>query len=286
MQEQVWTVKDISLWCRKFLENKSPSHRLDSDLLLAKALGCKRIDLYCSYEKPVTAEERQLLKALLARRAEGEPIAYILGTKEFYGREFIVDSRALIPRSETEHLVEEAVRRVADIETPKILDIGTGSGCIALTLKAEISKSLVEAWDKSAEAIELAELNRSNLGIDLVLKEIDAFNPPEDVGKFDLIVSNPPYIPSSHVDSGLVESSVYSFEPHVALFSEGRGFAFYELYASGYHKFLEDDGTIMTEIGFDQGAIVAEIFRSHGWRNIELKKDLSGHDRIVIANKP
>ena len=288
MDQQVWTVRDVSDWCRKFLQERSPSFRLDSDLLLAKALGCSRIDLYCAFEKPVSSEERSQLKAMLARRADGEPIAYILGARDFYGRDFYVDHRVLVPRPETEHVVEAALGflRSLAVPRPQVLDVGTGSGCIAITLQAECPEAEVRAWDISAAALEVAAVNAAKHQVDVDFRLQDAFDYAASTDRYQVICANPPYIPKADQIAGIAAKNVCDFEPALALFAGSDGRAFYELFAGHYDNCLENDGRLITEIGYDQGGIVSELFTAKGWRDVQVLKDLSGHDRVVVATKP
>ena len=285
---EIWTIRDILLWSSNFLKEKNfETARLDSELLMCHALSCSRIDLYCNYDKPVNNGEKADIRNYLRRRSGGEPVAYIIGTKEFYGRSFKVSPSVLIPRPETEHLIEASIDISKEHEINAILDIGTGSGAIAVTLGLEVTPTYLEAWDVSEEAIMVAESNREKHGVAVEIRKKDALVADSWVcpeRKFDLICSNPPYICKSEED--LMSSSVLDFEPHLALFADQDGLVFYEAIASNGFNLLRSNGFVVLEIGATQGDKVCKIFKDAGWQSVELKLDLAGLPRTVIAQAP
>ncbi|SME87779.1 peptide chain release factor N(5)-glutamine methyltransferase [Pseudobacteriovorax antillogorgiicola] len=285
---EVWTIRDILLWSSNFLKSKDiDTARLDAELLMSQALGCQRIDLYCHYDKPVDQEEKATIRSYLQRRAAGEPVAYILGQREFYGREFSVSSDVLIPRPETEHLIEAVLELHKTYDFKSILDVGTGSGAIAVTLGKEVPGAHVEAWDVSEKALALAQTNATRWEQVVEFKVRDALKEDTwlDIAEpFDLICSNPPYI-GEH-EKGIMGASVLNFEPHVALFAEDGGFAFYKALARLAQRALTPDGHLVLEIGATQGEKVVSILEDHGWRSVTVIRDLANLPRIVKALAP
>jgi release factor glutamine methyltransferase len=261
------------------------SPRLDSELLLAASLGCKRIDLYLSYEKPLLAGERDEFKKLLRRRSEQEPVAYILGYKEFWGRRFIVNRDVLIPRPDSEILIEAALESKESYPKPiHILDIGTGSGCLAITLALEFADSKVTAWDVSERALEVAQKNARELGAkNIIFEHTNALSQenwsPE--GGFDMIVCNPPYI--SLDEKTQLPPSVVEYEPAMALFAPMQGLAFYDVLSKNMRRILKPHGIVFLEIGASQAASVSEMMTREGWYEITVKQDYNRLDRMIKA---
>ena len=287
----VWNVQKILTWSTTYLKEKCVdhdvrSHRLEAELLLAFALGCDRIRLYMDLEKPLAREERESFKTLLRRRIEGEPVSYVLGYKDFFKYRFVVNPAVLVPRADTELLVEHAIMDVRLRTTPRVLDIGTGSGCIAISVALECPEAQIVAWDISEEALRVAEVNNETLGASVEFAQCDArkvlasYSGP----KFDVILSNPPYVSRSELPS--LSPSVKNYEPALALFGDDDGLAFYALYANSLKQCLNPNGTVHMEIGATQSASVAELFQNAGWRKISIDKDLSGNDRLLRATRP
>lgn len=288
MNERVWTIKDIISWSIPFLKEKgSPSARLDAEIMLAQVMACRRLDLYLDHHKPLTPDERRVFRESIRRRAAGEPVAYIIGQREFFGLNFEVNSATLIPRPETEHLVEKILETYPPTGALRGLDIGTGSGCIAITLKQQRSDWQIEAWDFSDEALEVAARNVQRHGIEINLQRLDALQQKTWQGNshcFDFIVSNPPYIATSE-RAGL-PISVLNYEPSMALFAENSGLAFYEAFASYAGFCLVPGGKIFLEIGSRQAADVCLLMESKNWQKILVHQDLAGHDRVIEAERP
>ncbi|MFW7377879.1 MAG: peptide chain release factor N(5)-glutamine methyltransferase [Oligoflexus sp.] len=291
MKAELWTIRDIMNWSVPYLKKSgSLSARLDTELLLAESLNCQRIDLYLHHDKPLNMEERQKFRALLKRRAAGEPIPYILKEREFYGLSFEVTPDVLIPRPETEHLVEIAERLLQEAaggRTPqRVLDIGTGSGCIAIALKKQLPAIQVEAWDICEKALDVAQSNSERHEVAIDFRKEDALNDMAwtvERPLFDVICSNPPYI--SHDEKANLPNSVLSFEPHRALFAADDGLSFYRKLAQHAHLKLYPLGSVVCEIGYQQGLVVSDIFKHHGWLDVSLHKDLAGLDRVITARR-
>lgn len=255
------------------------SPRLDAELLLARVLQCDRLQLYVAHDRPVSDEERAAYREMIKRRASGEPVAYILGEREFYGLEFQVDRRCLVPRPETEHLVDEALALVRGRERPRIADVGTGSGCIAVTLAHEIPGATVIAVDQETDALEVASANAGRLvpNADVVFLQGDLCDPLRGRGPFDLIVSNPPYI--STAEMAELPSDVREYEPVTALQSGEDPIAYHlRLIAEGL-PLLAGGGALVMEVGVDG----AERLRKHV--ALRAVPDLAGVERVVVVTQ-
>ncbi len=248
----------------------------EAHLLLGHVLGLGEASLLARDDMEVGKEDGARFATLIERRLAGEPVAYLIGSKEFFGRQFAVDRRVLVPRPETEHLVEAALALAASLPPrPRILDIGTGSGCIAVTLALELPASQVTATDRSPAALVVAQGNANALGarVDFVAAEWTA---PLCVRGFDLVVSNPPYLDPS----GPVMPEVAAWEPASALWAGTGGL-------DAYRELLADlaaarPGTpLLLEIGLDQAAPLAELAASAGWQLAAVHRDLAGIERVV-----
>ena len=287
---EIWTVQRVLSWSAGWLKEKSRdstgNHRLEAELLLASVLELERMKLYLQLDRPLSKAERDTFKVLLRRRVEGEPIAYILGYRDFYRHRFKVSPAVLIPRPDTELLVETALNEAKRLTAPKILDVGTGSGCVAISLATEIPEALVEAWDISDEALQVAAINKDVIGVpNLTIVKKDALHALAFEGEaYDLIVSNPPYIAAD--ESSIMSPETLKYEPRGALFPEGAdGLTFYRSFAANCLRALRPQGKIFLEIGMNQGEKVAQLFNDAGWRKISVVRDLAGHDRVVSAER-
>lgn len=274
-------------WTKDYLEEKGfPSPRSDVEWLLSHVLDCSRVQLYADFEKPLTPEELAEFKAVLRQRLDHKPVQYITGETEFMGLPFEVDKSVLIPRPETEILVEHAVSwlRENPVKEPKVLDIGTGSGCIAVSVAALVQTALVWGMDISEAALTIASRNaklntvtsRIHFGMQDILNEA----PPE--APFDMILSNPPYISEDEADT--IQKDVRDYEPVEALFTSHEGLQFFERYASSAREWVQPEGVFMAEIGgTHQSQQILQLFQDHQWQDIQLIKDYNGHDRVLIA---
>lgn len=252
--------------------------RFEALIILGHVLQKTREWLIAHDDYIVTGDDKELFKALVALRQSGVPIAYITGRQEFYGRYFHVDKNVLIPRPDTEVLVEQALGIAT--EHPRILDLGTGSGCIAITLKLEIPNASVLATDASLEAIDVARLNAKELNADIEFKTglwWNAFDKPE---RFDIIVSNPPYIRPDDPHLGAL-----SFEPLTALTDGVDGLQCYRDIIEGALQFLEHNGWLILEHGYDQAHAVRSMLEEAGFAAVHTRSDYGGNDRVTLGRR-
>jgi len=262
-----------------YLEKKSvDSPRLTMELMVAHSLKMQRMQLYLEFERPLTDEELAPLRAMLKRRGEREPLQHILGSVEFYDRDFICDARALIPRPETEELVAHILKLKLP-ENPKILDLCTGSGVIGLSLKGELPSAQVTLADISSEALALAQENATSLQLDVEIIESDLFQNID--GAYDLIVCNPPYVSSNFT----VETEV-THDPDISLFSGEDGLDFIRNFVPQALSYLKPNGFVALEIGYDQAEAVSALLTQEGYINVEVKSDIEGVPRFPIASSP
>lgn len=255
-------------------------NRLEAELLICKVLGVERAWLYAHGEEPLSAKARQELEALAARRLGGEPMAYLLGQREFYGREFVVSPSVLIPRPETELLVETALEKLGS--RAAVLDVGTGSGCIALTLAAERPNWQVTATDLSAAALAIARENAMRLELSQVeLLHGDLFAPVAG-RQFDAILSNPPYVAEG--DPHLARGDL-RFEPAMALSTGNSGLAIIKGLIQGAAAHLHPGGWLLIEHGYDQASPIRALFAKAGFDQIETRLDLAQIERLTLGCK-
>ncbi len=256
--------------------------RLDAELLLSAVLGLRRLDLYLQHDRPLTEDEVARYREALRRRLRREPLQYIVGEVDFRELTLKVDARALIPRPETEVLVGEVLARAPEHATA--LDIGTGTGAIALSLLREGEFRRVVATDTSAQALELAAENARRLRLDerLDLRLGSLFEPLRSGERFDIVVSNPPYVPVS--DRAALQPEVGQWEPAEALFAAGDGTALLDAIIKQAPFWLQSGGLLALEVGAGQAGVVAERIRVAGVYDApRTARDLAGHERIVLA---
>jgi release factor glutamine methyltransferase len=261
----------------------SPTARLDVELLLAAALGKPRSFLHTWPERIVSTEAAQAFDGFLKRRRTGEPVAYILGQQGFWNIDLEVATHTLIPRPETEMLVETALELLPSAIPHRLLDLGTGTGAIALSLAKDRPQWTVTAVDRVDEAVELAERNRQRLHLDNARVLRSHWFSAVEGQRFDLILSNPPYIASN--DPHLVEGDV-RFEPSSALVSGTDGLDDLRLIVSQAPAHLEAGGWLLLEHGYDQGPAVRELLNRHGFEQIQTRRDLGDHERITFGRVP
>ncbi len=272
----------------KFLDNKGvESARMNAELLLAHILECKRLDLYLRFNQPLNKNETDIYRNYITRRGNFEPYQYIIGDAEFYGLKFIVDKNVLIPRPETEILVETILEKYPKDEELKILDIGTGSGNIPITLAVNLPESKVISIDISAEAIKVAEQNRelhdlkSRVGFiksDILTENLEKYN-----NTFNIIVSNPPYVKKE--EFGTLQKEIVDFEPDIAVTDFEDGLKFYKEISRKSHLLLREKGILFFEVGQGQAEEVKSIMEKNGFTNVEIQKDLSDIERVVLGVK-
>jgi release factor glutamine methyltransferase len=270
----------------EFLKNKGiESPRINAELLLAHILNCKRLNLYLSFERPLAENELQQYRELLKRRSKFEPLQYIIGSVEFYGIDFKVNPTVLIPRQETEILVENIIGYFNNSGNIKILDIGTGSGNIAVSLAKNLHNSFVTGIDISDEALSLA---RENALLNSVIERTDFVKLDflkEDLSQndFDLVVSNPPYI--SLEDFETLRPELRDHEPKFALTDFNSGFHFYEIISAKSVNLLKPGGKLFFEVGKDQFSKVAAIMEQYNYQNIIVIKDYSNIERVIMGDR-
>jgi len=276
--KETWTILKVLNWTKGYLTEKGVENaRLESEWLLSAALGLDRVGLYVNFDRPLTAPELAGIRTLVARRARREPLQYILGSQEFYGLEFEVAPGVLIPRHDTEVLVREAVNRAG--KGAEILDIGVGSGCIAVALATALPDAVVCGVDPSPEALVLAERNAQRHGVSLSLFRGSLFEPFQ-AREFDLIVSNPPYIPTP--DLAGLQPEVRDYEPRGALDGGADGLDFYRLIIPGSLSRLRAGGWLLLEMGIGQAGDLQAMFRATGsFGELFTARDPGGIDRVV-----
>jgi release factor glutamine methyltransferase len=284
----VWTILNLLQWTTDFLKkNGIDNPRPDAEILLAHALKCDRIDLYLHHDQPLQVEELSQFKPLIKRRALHEPVAYIRGMKEFWSLEFKVTPDVLIPRPETEGLVELALQYDPENDPCRVLELGTGSGIISVTMAHERPHWKFWASDISANAIDIARLNAcKQLQADRIAFMVGRwFDAIGDKGNFfDLIVSNPPYI--SRDDLSRLEPDISQYEPIQALDGGPDGLDSISVIIKTASRYMKSGGWLILEIGYDQGASVQILGQTCGdYDHMTIEKDLSGHDRLALFRK-
>ena len=287
-EREPWTIKRLLDWTAEHFEKRDTDNpRLRAEVLLAEALDCPRIELYTQFATVPSGDSLKNFRSWVKRHAAGEPVAYLVGSKEFYSLKFSVDTNVLIPRPETEHVIIEAIEAVKSLglSVPRIADVGTGSGCIAVTLATQLPASQICAIDLSRAALDVAQRNANdhNVGANIQIIESDLFAEVPDQ-QFDLVVSNPPYIGTA--EQNTVADSVRDFEPHVALFAGQEGMdVIRRLVASSVER-LSENGYLIVEISpFILERCQALIRETSGLEWVKLVNDYSGHARVLVARR-
>ncbi|MBN2300928.1 MAG: peptide chain release factor N(5)-glutamine methyltransferase [Lentisphaerae bacterium] len=287
MNAPIKKLADVLKAGTEYLAERNIEHpRLICELLAARLLNCKRLDLYLQFEAVISAKQLDAMRRGVVRAGKGEPIQYILKQTEFYGRSFKTDSRALIPRPETETLVEKvlAEKKIWSIETgrPLVVDVGTGTGCIVLTLASECPNADYVAIDTSADAIELARENAVALGLqDSVTLRHGELPEYVEAESARAIVANLPYIPTDICEQ--LPMNVRNYEPRQALDGGPDGLSVINVIAQDAACALQSGGMLFLEIGEDQGAAVTEILAANGFSDVTVEQDLNKRDRIAKA---
>lgn len=278
--EEIWTTLKILAWTKDYLISKGVVNaRLEAEWLLCAVMGVDRVGLYLQYEKPLSESELTAYRAMVVRRAKREPLQHILGSQEFYGLDYEVNADVLIPRHDTEVLVSEAIARQPNALT--VLDIGTGSGCVAITLKQQLSEATVTATDISEAALMVAGRNADRHDTDIEFLLGSLFMPV--VGRnFDLIVSNPPYIPTLDIDC--LDPEVRCYDPHSALDGGSDGLQLYRSLIPSAAVHLNPGGWLLVEIGIGQSKDIIKIFTDTDlFREPVIAHDPSGIVRVIGA---
>jgi release factor glutamine methyltransferase len=280
----VSTVRELLGRSREYLEQRGvPSPKLDAEYLLAHVLAVPRLELYLDHDRPLEAAEVDRLRELVRRRGKREPLAYVLGSWSFYGLELHCDARALVPRPETEVLVDRCLALVAESAEPSIVDIGTGTGAIALALAARLPGAIVTAIDVSPGALALAAENAALNGLAERVELLggDLFAPVAG-RRFDLVASNPPYVAAGNS----VDPEVADFEPALAVYADDGGRAIHERLAAGAQSALQPGGHLVVEVAEGQAPWLAERLAGLGYAAISVTRDLRGIERVVEARAP
>ena len=283
-----WTLERCLRWTQGYLAARpdAGNPRLDAEVLLAWTLATDRVGLYTRYDQPLDPEERARYRLAVRRRAAGEPVAYITGTREFFGRGFQVDARVLVPRPETEHLVEAALARLAahPAAAAHVVDVGCGSGAVAITLACESPRAQVTACDISAPALAVARANAAALAPGALADQRLRFVASDLLagisGPATMVVSNPPYVAHAALDALPVD--VRAFEPALALDGGDDGLDAYRRLLPQAAGLLAPGGTLLVEMGAGQAAAVAALAAADIWRLEETAKDLQGHQRVAV----
>ena len=278
------TVRELLGRSREYLEQRGvPSPKLDAEYLLAHVLAVPRLELYLDHDRPLEAAEVDRLRELVRRRGKREPLAYVLGSWSFYGLELHCDARALVPRPETEVLVDRCLALMAESAEPSIVDIGTGTGAIALALAARLPGAIVTAIDVSPGALALAAENAALNGLAERMELLggDLFAPVAG-RRFDLVASNPPYVAAGNS----VDPEVADFEPALAVYADDGGRAIHERLAAGAQSALQPGGHLVVEVAEGQAPWLAERLAGLGYAAISVTRDLRGIERVVEAQRP
>jgi len=281
-----WTLLDVIKWTTaRFTERQLDTPRLDAEILVAHALGLSRVQLYVQHDRPLTAAELAGIRELIKRRQAGESVAYVVGKKEFWGLELAVDARVLVPRPDTETLVEEGRARLDEQkgEGERIADVGTGSGAIALALAKLRPAAALYAVDISPDALAVARANAERLGLAVTFLEGDLAAPLAAHAPFALIAANLPYIPRAEL-AGLAPE--VRAEPALALDGGPDGLDLVRRLVAGAPALLRSGGALALEIGAGQADATAALLEAAGFQDLRRRRDLAGIDRVVSGVRP
>jgi release factor glutamine methyltransferase len=277
-----WTIKSLLEWTAEYFKKKGFSaSRLEAELLLAAILGQDRVYLYVNYDKPLNDHECKLYREVILRRVHHEPYAYITGQKEFMSLNLNVNNQVLIPRPETEMLVEEALKAASALKSARICDVGTGSGAIAVSLAYYCPSAQVYASDISEAALAVAVANAKVNNVKVDFRLGDLLEPFMSEESFDIIVANLPYISESEYQKLMPE--VRKYEPLQALLAPGDGLDLYRRFLPQARELLYSKGCLLIEIGYTQGSRAAEMMQ--GFAEVRIKRDYSGKNRMIQARK-
>jgi len=270
----------------KYLENKGiESARMNAELLLCHILNCQRLDLYLRFNQPLNTIETDAYRDYISRRGNFEPYQYIVGDVEFYGLKYFVDKNVLIPRQETEILIETILAKYPKDKELKILDIGTGSGNIPISLAVNLPESKVISIDISAEAIKVAEKNRElhdlKTRVGFIKTDILTDNLDKYKSTFDIIVSNPPYVKKDEFNT--LQKEITEYEPEIAVTDFADGYKFYREISRKSKVLLKNSGMLFFEVGQGQAEAVKNIMLGSGFEKVEIQKDLLEIERVVFG---
>jgi len=261
------------------------SPRMNAETLMMFVLGVNRAYLYAHPERELSSEEQARYENVVGERSAGIPSQYITGHQEFWGLDFVVTPAVLIPRPETEHLVETALELTKGVERPRIVDVGTGSGCIALALANELKGAEVYGVDLSAEALEIARANAARLQLHgrVQFLQSDVLEALADQHDFDFVISNPPYVGNDEADK--VQRSVFEYEPRIAVFAGEHGLDMIRPLIGQAHAALKSGGWLAIEIGYSMRDPVVELLSPTVWDEPTVALDLRGIPRVIAAKK-
>ncbi len=276
--QKTWRVIDIIDWSVEYFQSKNISNaRLETEWLLCEVLNCKRVDLYVQFEQSLSQHELNKFKSFVLRRMNGEPFQHIIGKATFFGRDFIVNSDVLVPRPETETIID--IAKQIDNSYKKILDVGTGCGCLAITLALEFPTAEIIATDVSVKALSFAQENANCLGANNINFIKHNFLNESFTDKFDLVVSNPPYVAKGEVAN--LQTEVKDFDPHIALTDGNDGLTFYHRFDKLAKTLVNRNCKFLLEFGGNQQAdAVSNIFNKQGF-SIKFHRDLQNEQRVI-----
>ena len=285
-RDETWTVGRLLTWTQGYLRDRgSESPRLDAEVLLSKALDYARVQLYTHWDEEVGSKARKDFRELVRKRAEGSPVAYLVGRKEFFSLPLEVNPSVLIPRPDSEFVVVECLDALKGTTDPIVVDVGTGSGNLALAIASQRKDARVIALDVSPDALAVARSNAERLGLSdrVTIREGDLLEPVKFDGPFDAIVSNPPYIPTDVIPS--LEAGVRDFEPHRALDGGPDGLRVVTRLVDEAAPLLKPGGHLVLEIGSDQEVPVRDLVARPELALAPTVRDASGHPRVILARR-
>ncbi|SFH55995.1 peptide chain release factor N(5)-glutamine methyltransferase [Planctomicrobium piriforme] len=284
--EEPWTVRRILDWTIGFLKERgSETPRLDAEVLLAHARKCKRIQLYTQFDQPLTDEQRTVMRELVKRRANAEPVAYLVGHREFFSLDFLVKPGVFIPRPDTEILVVAAIEILKDLPGADVLDLCSGSGCVPIAIaKNQLNaKVMTVELDPNVAAVTQANIDRHQLQDRVTLLQGDLFQPVPGGSQFDVITSNPPYVQQGEI-AGLA-ADIRNHEPHLALDGGADGLDVIRRIVEQSPAKLKSGGWLMFELSPEQAPAALKLVQSQGFVETGVKNDLSGQARVIVGRK-
>lgn len=284
-----WTISKILSWTESYFKSKNiESPRLGAELLLCSVLKCSRISLYTNFDKPLLKNELEIFKSFIKRRVDFEPVSYITNEKSFFDLDFYVDSNVLIPRPDTEKLIEVVIDIFSDRKQDnlKILELGTGSGIISVSLADNFRNSFIAALDVSLNALKTARINseKNNVSSNIFFVNSSWFSGIRELNFFDLIVSNPPYIKTSDIEQ--LQPEIKLYEPVLALDGGKDGLVCIDEIIRNCDKFLKKDGFLILEAGYDQKEGIKNLIeKNKNLLFVDMVKDYGNRDRVVVIKK-